>query len=39
MGTETINDFQKYKGILHFPVKDGLIADHIEAMVQRILND
>jgi hypothetical protein len=38
-GAVTMSDFHKYKGIVHFPVKDDLIVDDIETMVQGILND
>jgi hypothetical protein len=38
-GAVTMSDFHKYKGIVHFPVKDDLIVDDIETMIQGILND
>jgi hypothetical protein len=37
LGAKTIEDFNKYKGIIHFPIKDEEIIDDIENLVQKIL--
>ena len=38
LGAQTVEDFNKYKGIIHFPVKDEEIVDDIENLIQKILS-
>lgn len=37
IGAQTIDDFNKYKGIIHFPVKDEEIIEPINKIINRIL--
>jgi hypothetical protein len=37
VGAQTVDDFNKYKGIVHFPVKDEEIIEPINEMISKIL--
>jgi hypothetical protein len=37
VGAQTVDDFNKYKGIVHFPVKDEEIIEPINQMIHKIL--